>query len=302
MRNLPVLFRSSRLRGLISTRRSAMAGASTMAMVQKSAGALPAAPAIAQVRELARLAVAELTKAHTVIRTRAQELDARLAAVASEQEHMQRQSAALVSRSGDFDVRVTSFNEERQRSERQTAELAQREKQLAEAKREVDQQRSAFQKECQALADQRGQLASGRDELTQAQTQLQRHQHEIAQRDSAIQTLEAQLQQQAAEIRSTRESLSLLSGQLDRERQQLATQRQELIAQCGAPPTAGSSPPDRTDEHRPAIATPAPIEQPMLVEAEYSPVGPQDPLRPGDRDDQFRKLRRDARRRVKGLS
>jgi hypothetical protein len=91
------------------------------------------------------------------------------------------------------------------------------------------------------------------------------------------------MEQQSAEIRRTRETLATMQAQMNRDHQEIAQQRQELLERLGAVEVSGSN-----GASKPAAAAAA------------AGNGWQHP-KPAAMADQFRKLRRDSKRRAIGV-
>ena len=87
---------------------------------------------------------------------------------------------------------------------------------------------------------------------------------------------------------------------LERDRAEVTRQREELIRRArDAGVTTDVSPSSQAEA--PELTCQLPIEQPMPAQVIPTPTGPGKPNSASSSADQFRKLRRDAKRRVKGL-
>ena len=87
---------------------------------------------------------------------------------------------------------------------------------------------------------------------------------------------------------------------LERDRAEVTRQREELIRQVRSTGVATDVSPSSQAEAS-TLACQPPIEQPMPAQVVPTPVGPGKPNSTSPSADQFRKLRRDAKRRARGL-
>lgn len=168
---------------------------------------------------------------------------------------------------------VSIVQEERERIDIQYQEVEQNQTRIIEIKNEVDMQRN--------------EIAARTSELESMSQNLQ-------QQESDITTRAKQLEAEESEHASIRDTLATLQGQLNRDKEEIATQREELMERLGSTPkhtskkSVKSEPVEQADEVE--EQEPAPE---VLAPKKATP-------KPASGSDQFRKLRRDAKRKAIG--
>lgn len=144
-----------------------------------------------------------------------------------------------------------------------------------------------LRRDADALQFERESLQRDRAELEQLETDLKSERQGLEHRELQLAARAEQLEAYAAELADTREDLMQMREQLALGQQEVAARREELRAHVGAPPRFPL---------RPGHAV-APID--VTVSLPTAGKGKPKPAA-GQAAEQFRKLRRDAKRRAIG--
>lgn len=261
---------------------------------------VPAAPDPARVHELADHAMQAIKAAQQQVISDARELedqrsnlDARRNALEAKQSEIEKQrevcevrlrelqtfQSDLESQRVELRKTLAGIDAERSTLEQQARDLEARNAQIERQRLEqaAVAQSLAEREHDVATAEQR--LAASTQSLEQQRLQLQQKETEIARRVDFIEA-------EAAELESARDAILSLQQQLDRDHETIVGQREELLRRLAATPI--SKPGPRGSQ------PPAPVEPEPVATAANGP-------KPGASVDQFRKLRRDAKRKALGV-
>lgn len=276
-----------------------------------------------RVTDLAREAVQALRAAHDHIRIEAKELEVARVSLCQERERLESESEKLAQVRDEFERNQVAWQSNKARIEEQSAKLERQRADMDAARGEMETQKQAFAERLKlSEAEQWKQVEfeqsrrAAADELVKREKALAADKKSL---DAAIAALEPQrteierlrrtldarahdLDGREEELKKTREALAAMQAQLARDHHEIAVQREELLERLGgvasipAIPANGADRADGTpvvyDETHGTISTnpdsdehwhPAP--KPAVSTAA----------------DQFRKLRRDARRKIVGV-
>jgi predicted metalloenzyme YecM len=290
----------------------ALQGGGHMSEITVAIGSFPKPPALQSFHVRADEVVLELTRAYDVIRTRAEEFVSRQADLANKCDEIQRTTEDLVRRTATLEeresvlgVRINDFQKD------QTC-LAERESQLAEdyqklqvAKDALVSEHSQIENRQADLDDQKRAVTLTQKELDAARASLHEQRDEFAGREAALREFEVHLRSQAEEIEMVKEGIHKVTASLESAHDCTpdvdAAPRQPVAAWVGG--TATVEPPStaRAVEVEPvnldiAAPTPIPAQQELDPTNHASRNASTSPER-----EKHNKLRRDARRRIKGL-
>jgi len=140
----------------------------------------------------------------------------------------------------------------------------------------------------QSLAERESALKASRDALQREIGEWEPRQKELQNWELRLKECERSLESEVAELNKTREALTAMQAQLNRDHQEIAVQREELLQRLGSTPRLPATPPNADAVPEPAVETDQPAWHPAPKPAIARPV------------DQFRKLRRDAKRKAIG--
>lgn len=174
---------------------------------------------------------------------------------------------------------TASVQEERERVDTQMQDFEQNQSKMLEMKNEIEMQRN--------------EMSSSVSEMDSMKTELQNRENEIF---SRTQQLDADMADQA----NIRDSLATLQEQLNRDQEEIAVHREELMQRLGATTkTAKTS--TRNKQAVSVDETTHPDEDLVAEESEPKKDSPKKASpKPASGADQFRKLRRDAKRKAIG--
>jgi len=270
-------------------------------------------PDMGEVHDLAATALSKIKEAQEAILRETQELDegfqqlgddrAKIVALRDELKHRSEECEARVqevsTRQADLDQREAALHQEQARLHEMSRNLASQEEQLAAAGEDFDQQMAAFRQEKEKYDALHASLGKKEQELTANSRVLQEKFAALEQREEELESLAQELEErqqrvdrEAAEIGRTREALGAMHAQLAHDQKEVASQREELLTRLGAAPpkSSGSSP---VNVVHPKEKMPAP--------STNGSSGQDDAETPASAAArQFRKLRRDAKRRAIG--
>ncbi len=152
---------------------------------------------------------------------------------------------------------------------------------VAQARAELADRRDELEAKFVELAEKIRNLDRQRSDIESSSAQLHDGQSALAVRSQ-------QLDDYAAELAATRDALGTMQTQLSREQRDLATQRQELLQRLGSSTCSLPEPPN-------VEAVPDASEQSEVLQSRLPKPAA---CRPSD---QFRKMRRDTKRRAIGV-
>ncbi len=267
---------------------------------QMQGSAIPQVPDSGRVRELAHEAVRTLRSTHEHLQGQAQELDAQRQRLSEEREEITQQELDLDRRRKEFENELAEVVKMSADLERRTTDMEASKKQLQDDHRLLAQR----QEECQSLGlklkDQEHKqkalthsFAEREEALVQARRELESKTRELEPQRQALERREQELaarcqavNAQTLELDQTREMLAVMQAQLEQDNHALSAQRDELLHKLST------------------VARPTPPSEAFMVQAEKSvaahpPRGPKPAV--ADAIDQFRKLRRDAKRKAIGV-
>lgn len=162
--------------------------------------------------------------------------------------------------------------EDRERVDAQFQEVEHNQARIVEIKNEVDMQRN--------------EIAAKSSELESVRQSLQEQENDISARAMKLETEESQ-------HASIRDTLVTLQDQINHDKEEIASQREELMERLGSTPKISPKKP----------ATPEPVDVMETQEPEPEPEAPavkKASPKSATGSDQFRKLRRDAKRKAIG--
>jgi len=271
----------------------------------------PVEPVIEPLRRLAGDVINELARAQQLIRTRTEEffsrhaeLVARSRAAAEQAADIKRHAAELTKQERKLDARKHELEANCEQMAKRECRLADDDREIKKAADVLSAERANLDKERAALGDQSSSLDQDRTKLADLGAQLQSQQESFDRRESEIRAAEQKLRTQVAEFETRRDAMAVIADQIDHDREQIASQRTELMQRLEAMP----SPPKELDtlavemSEMPVIATPTPKAQPIVDHAGPAEFTVVDPKTESSSAFRFRKLRRDAKRRIKGFS
>ena len=166
------------------------------------------------------------------------------------------------------------------RIEQEQAKLAAHASELGTRAEELARREQACASIESVIQDRERSVGKAQEAATQRQNELAARQAELDAQREDLTSRVTKVQQAEAELTAQREALASLQEQLTRDHHEIATQREELLKQLGAVPPRSSM--DATPV-APALAEPAP--KPAASKSA----------------EQFRKLRRDAKRKAIGV-
>lgn len=255
-----------------------------------------------RVQQLARQAVQALRVAQEHVRVDVEGARTERERIAEERERLAASEAHLADQRRDFEVQLAEIVKKTADLGRQTSDVNASRKQLeddakaliqrqtewktGEARLAEHEQRQAAA--AVALADREKALAQSERELETRVRALEPRKRELEQQEKELAVQRRQLDAQVSELSETRKTLTAMQAQLTRDHQEIAVQREELL--------------QRLDSV--ARVAPSRSESVCIAEAPYSarpmPVrGPKPAI--AQAVDQFRKLRRDAKRKAIGV-
>lgn len=270
-------------------------------------------PDMGDVHDLAAAALRKIKEAQEAILRESQELNegfqqlgddrAKIVALRDELKHRSAECEARVqevaTRQADLDQQEAALHQEQARLHEMSRNLASQQEQLATAGEDLDQQMGAFQREkekCDAL---QATLGKKEQELTANSRVVQEKFAALEQREEELESLAQELEErqqqvdrEAAEIGQTREALGAMHAQLAHDQKEVAAQREELLARLGAaPPSSSGSSPVTVVQPKEKMPEPS-------TNGSHGAADAETPASAAAR--QFRKLRRDAKRRAIG--
>jgi hypothetical protein len=303
----PLCTRSDRGR-TVCAQRSAGDGASSWGtvevIVEPSIELETAAPEPSRVLQLARQAVQALRAAQEHVRLDAESVRSERERIVRERERLTQSETQLAEQRLEFETQLADIVKMTADIERQTAAVDATRKQLEDDAQALTQ----GQEECKAgqarLAEQEQRqaaaakiLAERENGLAQAERELENHlrsleprKRQLEQQEQELTAQRRQVDAQAAELDETRKTLAAMQAQLTRDHQEIAVQRDTLLERLGSVARVAPAP---AESLRVGIAG-------EPVSAHATPVrGPKPAALPAD--EQFRKLRRDAKRKAIGV-
>jgi len=252
-------------------------------------------PDAGRVQDLARQALQSLRTAQEHIRANAENARTEQVRIFDEREQLTKRESLLAGQRRDIEAQVSEIV-------KRTAEIEGSRKQL-EAEAQVVAQRQTECKKSEArFAEQEQKLASAAQALAGRETALTHSERELESRVCAIESgkrdlvlhekelaaQREQLNRQATELDETRETLASMQAQLTRDHQETSKQRDELLKRLDRVKQVVPSRPEIVgvaEEPISAQATPLRGPKPAIVQSV----------------DQFRKLRRDSKRKAIGV-
>ena len=194
---------------------------------------------------------------------------------------MQRQLEAVALREAELKSTHELLAEERERVTAGIEELGRQRASVETLARQVEEEKAQGVAANEATAAEHQRMVARSEQETA----------DLKRRTKLIEEHEGRAEQAHMEIESTRQVLAAMQARLTREQQELATQRGELLEQIGGLPTRiGPS------NGKAVAGAPADLTQSESTSAPSRPPKPAG----GSTTSQFRKLRRDAKRRAIG--
>lgn len=255
-----------------------------------------------RVQQLARQAVQALRVAQEHVRVDAEGARTERERIAEERERLAASEAHLADQRRDFEVQLADIVKKTADLERQTSDVNAARKQLeddakalvqrqtewktGEARLAEHEQRQAVA--ALALASREKALAQSERELEIRVRALEPRKRELEQQEKELTAQRRQLDVQVTELNETRKTLTAMQTQLTRDHQEIAIQREELSQRLDSVARVA---PSRSESVGIAEAP---------VSARVTPMrGPKPAV--AQAVDQFRKLRRDAKRKAIGV-
>ena len=269
-------------------------------------------PDTADLQRTAREVLDVMQQAHEQLRNevaavarRQQELEQAREGINSSRRSLEMLSEELEVKRGDQEVQLAALNKQvaelatsadRIESDRITLQreheaLAAQQASLEDAQRQQTEAGQALDERGRAFEENEARLGRQIKELEPLRCTLDQRQTELEERSEQLASLETELTEK-------HRMLATLQDQLTEEQQQVAQQRRLMLERLG--------PPEQVDSDRLPVSMPTPeMEQPTGVtqvaeKVTTVPVATPQPAA-GGKADQFRKLRRDAKRRAIGV-
>ncbi len=291
---------------------------------------LPAPPVVEPIRRLADEALADFARALHLIRTRADQLFACHEEIACQRLRIEKRTveldrriASLEERELQMTQRMNDFDVRGQAIEERDLALTEEFSKVRESREALDAERVLFAEQISKLETEQASLSKSKVEVQELHSRMLEREEEFIVRDREIGEQESRLRQQVSEIEAMRENMTVLSSQLERDRGELVKQRSELVSRFSATPGGSGSEAGGEAAMESAVASSPNMvdgvgvgqevreehsfEMPDIDIASPKPKPAQqvdnngEGVRPTGVADQFRKLRRDAKRRMKGL-
>ena len=209
----------------------------------------------------------DLAKMSEVLEARRDELDAKAGGLAKLQDNLGRDREAAEKSNEQIEAELRTIASQRAAIDASNADLA-------------EQQRK-YDAACKALAKKEQQVAGGERKLAEQTSALAPKKQELEGLRTELDARTKQLEDQASALGKTRETFAAMQSQLTQDQEAVAQQREELLRRLGETPAGKATP-----------------QEPLV------PVGPAPKDRapkPAAAVDQFRKLRRDAKRKSIGV-
>ncbi|MCH7993069.1 MAG: hypothetical protein IIB57_01345 [Planctomycetes bacterium] len=254
-----------------------------------------------------------------VIRQAHEQLRHEVAAVAQRQRELEQEREGINSSRRSLEVLSEELEVKRGDQEVQLAELNKQVAELATSADRIESDRITLQREHEALAAKQASLEDAQRQQTEAAKALDERGRVFSENEARLgkqikelEPLRCTLDQRQTELEERSEQLAsfeteltekhrmlaTLQDQLTEEQQQVARQRRLMLERFGTP--------EQVDSDRRTVSRPTPeMEEPtgvtqVAVKETTVPVATPQPAA-GGKADQFRKLRRDAKRRAIGV-
>lgn len=270
------------------------------------------APDTADLQRTAQEALDVIRQAHEHLRDE-------VAAVAQRQHELEQERKGIISNRRSLELLTEELNAKRTDQEAQLAKLNEQIAEIATSAEGIESERHALEREHQAHAARQISLEEGQrqqEDAAQVLNERERASDEnearLSRQIKELEPLRHTLDERQAELEERSEHLASFESELTEKHHLLATLQEQLIeeqrqvAEQRRTMLDKLSPPEQGESNGPAVSMPTrELDRPTDVVQETVrvttvPVAPPQPAA-GGKADQFRKLRRDAKRRAIGV-